>query len=97
VNVSRALGPALAGIVIAAWGMAAPFWVNVLTTICVIAALIWWRSSKDERATRLPPEPMLRAISSGLRRARYNSHLRLSSPLTEAMIRAPPHLANCTA
>src|ERR1700758_1279691 len=31
-NVSRALGPALAGIVIAAWGMAAPFWGNSLRT-----------------------------------------------------------------
>src|SRR5712671_995906 len=41
-NVSRALGPALAGIVIAAWGMAAPFWVNSLTTAGVVAALIWW-------------------------------------------------------
>ena len=40
-NDSRALGPALTGIVIAAWGMAAPFWVNSLTTAGVVAALIW--------------------------------------------------------
>ena len=54
-NVSRALGPALAGIVIAAWGIAAPFWVNALTTIGVVAALIWWQPSKDGRTTSLAP------------------------------------------
>ena len=75
-NVSRAIGPALAGIVIAAWGIAAPFWVNALTTVGVVAALIWWRPHQDGRATRLPPEPFTRAISSGLRHARYNAHLR---------------------
>jgi MFS family permease len=75
-NVSRALGPALAGIVIAAWGMAAPFWINTLTTAGVVAALIWWRPSKEGNTSRLPPEPLLRAISSGLRHARHNEHLR---------------------
>jgi MFS family permease len=75
-NVARALGPALAGIVIAAWGIAAPFWVNSLTTAGVVAALIWWRPSKEGKSTRLPPEPLWRAISSGLRHARHNVHLR---------------------
>jgi MFS family permease len=46
-NVSRALGPAVAGIIISAWGIAAPFWVNALATIAVIAALIWWRPRQD--------------------------------------------------
>jgi MFS family permease len=38
-NVSRAIGPALAGVIIAAWGMAAPFWINALSIVGVIAAL----------------------------------------------------------
>ena len=50
-NISRAVGPALAGLIIAAWGLAAPFWLNALATLGVIAALIWWRSS-NEGATR---------------------------------------------
>ena len=41
-NVSRAIGPALAGVIIAAWGLAAPFWINALSIVGVIAALIWW-------------------------------------------------------
>src|SRR5215813_3052445 len=46
-NISRAVGPALAGIIIAAWGIAAPFWVNALSTLGVIAGLVWWRSQQS--------------------------------------------------
>jgi MFS family permease len=41
VNVSRAIGPAVAGVIIATWGMQAPFWFNALSNLAVIAALIW--------------------------------------------------------
>jgi predicted MFS family arabinose efflux permease len=75
-NVSRALGPAVAGIIISAWGIAAPFWVNGLTTTAVIAALIWWRPRDDGTQGRLPPEQFHRAINAGLRHARHNPHLR---------------------
>ncbi len=75
-NVSRAIGPAVAGIIISAWGIAAPFWVNALTTIAVIAALIWWRPREDGTGARLPPERFHRALSAGLRHAQHNPHLR---------------------
>ncbi len=75
-NVSRAIGPALGGLIIAEWGMAAPFWLNALTTFGVIAALIWWRPPDDGTASRLPAERFGRAIRAGLRHARYNPHLR---------------------
>ena len=75
-NVSRALGPALAGVVIAAWGMASPFWLNALTTTGVVAALVWWQPAKDGVPTHLAAEPLFHAISSGLRHARSNAHLR---------------------
>jgi predicted MFS family arabinose efflux permease len=74
-NISRAIGPAVAGIIISAWGIAAPFWVNALTTIAVIAALIWWRPREDGTTSRLPPERFHRAVSAGLRHARHNPHL----------------------
>jgi MFS family permease len=74
-NISRAIGPALGGIIIAAWGMAAPFWVNALTTVGVIAALIWWRPQEEGSARHLPPEQFRRAIAAGLRHARHNPHL----------------------
>jgi len=76
INVSRAIGPALAGLIIVAWGMAAPFWLNALSTLGVIAALIWWRPPADTAAGHLPTERFGRAIRAGLRHARNNPHLR---------------------
>jgi predicted MFS family arabinose efflux permease len=76
INVSRAVGPALAGIIIVAWGMAAPFWLNALSTLGVIAALIWWQPPADPAPRRLPAETFGRAIRAGLRHARHNPHLR---------------------
>ena len=76
INVSRAVGPALAGLVIAAWGIAGPFWLNALTTLGVIAALIWWRPPKRDMNRNVPPERFLLAISAGFRYARHNPHLR---------------------
>lgn len=74
-NVSRAVGPALAGIIIAAWGTAAPFWINALATLGVIAALIWWHP-REGGAHHLPAEQFHRAIATGLRHARHNPPLR---------------------
>jgi len=76
VNVSRAVGPALAGLIIAAWGMDAPYWVNALSNIAVIAALLWWRPPDAGVVRNLPSERFLLAIGAGLRYARYNPHLR---------------------
>src|SRR5260370_7031603 len=75
-NVSRAIGPALAGVIIAASGMAAPFWINALSIVGVIAALIWWHPPEEGAGRRLPPEQFHRAIGAGLRHARYNPRLR---------------------
>jgi MFS family permease len=75
-NVSRAVGPAIAGIIIAAWGLAAPFWINAVTTLGVIAALIWWHPRDEGETRHLPAEQFRRAITAGLRHARYNPHLR---------------------
>src|SRR5262249_43522118 len=74
-NISRAVGPALAGPAIAAVGMAAPFWLNALSTLAVIAALTWWRGAAPT-AQSLPAEHFRNAIRSGLRYARYNPQLR---------------------
>src|SRR6266436_1874713 len=46
-NISRAIGPALGGVVTAAWGIAAPFWLNAATNLGVIGALLWWRTPKS--------------------------------------------------
>jgi predicted MFS family arabinose efflux permease len=74
-NISRAVGPALAGLAIGALGMAAPYWINALSTFAVIGALIWWRPP-EPLAQSLPAERFVNAIRSGLRYARYNPDLR---------------------
>jgi MFS family permease len=46
INVSRALGPALGGVVAATLGIGAPFWFNGFSNVGVFAALIRWREPK---------------------------------------------------
>jgi predicted MFS family arabinose efflux permease len=75
INVSRAIGPALGGVIIAALGIAAPFWLDAFSNVGVIAALIWWRAP-PRSASALPPEAFGSAIRTGLRYARYNTYLR---------------------
>jgi MFS family permease len=73
-NVSRAVGPALGGAVIAALGIAAPFWLNAISNLATVGALIWWRSPPTA-AGRLPAERFASALRTGFRHARHNTHL----------------------
>ncbi|HTN67702.1 MAG TPA: MFS transporter, partial [Burkholderiaceae bacterium] len=75
VNISRAIGPALAGWFIAWWGLASPFWIYAISNAGCIAALFWWRPPAGTGAA-LPPERFGNAIVVGLRHARYNPPLR---------------------
>jgi MFS family permease len=74
-NISRAIGPALGGAVIAGFGIAAPFWLNAISNLGVLGALWWWRSPQAS-GPRLPAERVRNAIVTGLRYARHNQHLR---------------------
>src|ERR1700722_19678029 len=47
VNVSRALGSALGGLLIAALGVSAPFWANGVSNVGVIGALLRWRRASQ--------------------------------------------------
>ncbi|MEP7061555.1 MAG: MFS transporter [Betaproteobacteria bacterium] len=75
INISRAIGPALAGVVIAGWGIAAPFGLNAASNLVVIAALLWWREPAPP-ANALPVETFGSAMRAGIRYARYNGLLR---------------------
>ena len=74
VNVSRAIGPALGGALVGAFGIAAPFWLNAFSNAGVIAALVWWRAPRRS-AAGLPPESLGSAMRAGIRYVRYNTHL----------------------
>jgi len=75
INISRAIGPALAGIIIGLAGLAAPFWLNAVSNLGVIGALIWWKPPAAE-GKRLPAEHISSAMRTGLRHAANNPHLR---------------------
>jgi predicted MFS family arabinose efflux permease len=74
VNVSRAVGPALGGVMVARIGIAAPFWFNAVSNLAVVGALLWWHP--PEKGARLPVERFGSAIRIGFRHARNNPHLR---------------------
>jgi MFS family permease len=67
INVSRAIGPAIAGVIVSAIGSWAVFMLNALSYIGVIAVLVWWR--RVEPARQLPPERFAGAFRAGLRYA----------------------------
>ena len=75
INISRAVGPALAGVIIAGFGIASPFWLNAVSNLGIIGALLWWRSPQNT-VHQLPAERFASAIRAGFRHARHNPHLR---------------------
>jgi len=74
-NISRAVGPALGGLMVAGIGIAAPFWLNAASNLGIVGALLWWRAPKGS-TSRLPVERFGSAIRTGFRHARNNPHLR---------------------
>ena len=74
-NISRAIGPAIGGVVIAQFGVAAPFWFCAASNLGNIAALLWWRAPR-KAAQSLPAERLTSAIRTGVRHAANNPHLR---------------------
>ena len=75
VNISRAIGPGIGGIAISGAGIVAPFWLNAISNLGIVGALLWWHEPKKPH-TLLPAERFGRAIWTGFRYARHNSHLR---------------------
>lgn len=64
-NMTRSVGPAIGGVIVATAGAAAAFAANTLSYFAIIFALLRWR--REETRSALPRESMGRAISAGLR------------------------------
>ncbi|NTJ41003.1 MFS transporter [Agrobacterium larrymoorei] len=64
-NITRSVGPAIGGVIVAAAGAAAAFLVNVFSYFALLYALLRWQPPKN--ASSLPREQLLAAISSGMR------------------------------
>ncbi|MEO3431905.1 MFS transporter [Inquilinus sp. CAU 1745] len=75
INIARAIGPALAGFLISAVALSAPFIVNAVSYLAIVAALLLWKPETGPAKT-LPPEPLFGAMATGLRHASRNSALK---------------------
>lgn len=81
INISRAIGPALAGLIIVQLGTESVFLFNALSFLVVIFALLWWQRPQDQPST-LPKEGLASAMLIGLRYAQH------SEPLKDTLVRA---------
>ncbi len=67
-NVSRAIGPALGGLVVASVGVAWTFVADAVSYLALIAALWWWKAAAA-RSSAGAPESLGPAMRTGLRYA----------------------------
>lgn len=72
-NIARAIGPALGGLIVAQAGIEWAFGINALSFLAVTVVLIAWR--REPGRSVLPPEPFGVALRAGLRYAAQASVL----------------------
>jgi MFS family permease len=65
INVSRAIGPAIAGVLVAAVGAWLVFLLNAVSYVGILAVLLRWR--REHHKSTLPAERFLSAIRVGMR------------------------------
>ncbi len=73
-NLARAVGPALAGVLVARVGVAAVFALNAATFLVFALALLMWRRPAPEDPPL--PEPFVAALRAGGRYVRYSPVMR---------------------
>ena len=83
-NISRAIGPALGGRLIAAFGVAAPFWTFAFANAVSVLALLTWKPP-PVRDRGLPAERLFSAVRAGIRHSLYNPPLRATLVRTVAV------------
>lgn len=66
-NISRAIGPALGGLIVATAGVAAAYLFDAISYLAVVGVFLLWR--RPARTSDLPPESFLPAMRAGLRYA----------------------------
>lgn len=72
-NLTRSVGPAIGGAIVAAFGAAAAFIVNAVSYVALLAVI--WRWKPDVPKSTLPRESMGRAMTAGLRFVAMSPHI----------------------
>ncbi len=80
-NLARAIGPAVGGLIIVAFGIAWPFFVNAVSFVAIIAALWHWRPPAAPART-VAHESLIRSIRTGL------AHVADNRPLRNTLLRS---------
>ncbi len=73
-NLARAVGPALAGFVIAAWNVATAFAINAASFVGVLFVIVRWKRPPRKRTT--PRETLGGATAAAIRYVRYSPEIR---------------------
>ena len=73
INIARALGPALGGLVVAASGPWAVFFLNAASFIAIMVVIYRWQPAP--RRSKLPPEDIIGAMRTGTRYLRHSPEL----------------------
>ena len=85
VNVARAVGPALGGLLVAALGAGWVFLLNAASFVAIVVVLTRWR--REVRTTsRLPPEDVPGAMRAGVRYVRHSAACRAVLARTGAFV-----------
>jgi MFS family permease len=84
INIARALGPAIAGIIIVAGGPGPVFLVNAVSVVGVFVVL--WRWRREPHRSTLPAERLASAVRAGVRYVRYAPALRTVVIRTAAFV-----------
>ncbi len=66
-NMARSIGPAIGGAIVAASGAVGAFGVNAVGFIGLLVVILLWKARKQDDG--LPREPIIRAMSAGIRYA----------------------------
>jgi MFS family permease len=74
INVGRAIGPAIGGLLVAAAGTEFVFALNAISFLGILIVLFTWRRERSE--SDLPTERLAGAVRAGLRYARHSPALR---------------------
>jgi MFS family permease len=89
VNIARAVGPAVGGLLISGAGPATVFFFNAVSYLFTIVVL--WRWNREPHLNKLPPEQFFPALRVGFRYARRNPELQT------VLIRAVAFFSSATA
>lgn len=74
VNIARAIGPALAGVLVSLSGPTLVFGLNAISFAAVLLALVMWHEAPSK--SKLPSEPPLQALDAGLQFVRHAKGVR---------------------